>query len=84
MNYYDLFDKVLKKLNGMNGKSITFTKANVHPTDNFILLGYGYDECAITFKKRYDGVWVILFSNDNPILLENCPQCFLETLLLNL
>ena len=81
---YEVMDKVFDKLRGMENKSITLTKEKLHPTDNFIILGYGYDECTITFKRRYDGIWVVHFSNDDPILLEDCPMSFFHTLLKNL
>lgn len=83
MTDYELFDKVLEKLNGMDGKSITLTKDNVAKGDDFLIFSY-YDRFTITFKKRRDGVWVVVFDEDDKILLENCPTSFYHTLLKNL
>lgn len=81
---WETMDKVWEKLRNYNGKSITLTKNDVVEGDNFLIFGFGYDEHTITFRKRYDGVWVIHFTNDEPILLEECPITFYYTLLKNL
>ena len=78
---YSLFEKVLGKLK--EGLSITFTKDNVAKGDNFLILGCGYDSCTVTFKRPGD-LWWVCFSNDEPMLLENVPDCFLRSILKNL
>lgn len=79
----DLFSKALDKVYPMIGKSITLTAQDVAPGDTFLIFS-AYDSHTITFKKRYDGVIVLLLDNDSPILLENCPDSFLHTLIKNL
>ena len=81
---YEIFDELLNKVRGMENKSITLTKNDVYKGDNFLIFGVGYDEHTITLKRRYDGVWVVLFDHDERILLENCPPSFWKTLLKNL
>ena len=83
MTHYDTFGTLLDKLRGMENKSITLTKTDVVEGDNFLIFS-AYDSITITFKRRYDGIWVIYFSNDEPILLEDCPMSFYLTLLKNL
>lgn len=83
MTDYEIFDELLTKLRGMEGKSITLTKNDISPNDNFLIFS-AYDSITITFKKRYDGVWVLIFDCDDKILLENCPPTFWRTLLKNL
>lgn len=80
---FDLFSRVLDKIYPMIGKSITLTPNDIASGDNFLIFS-AYDSHTITFKKRYDGVIVLLFDHDSPILLENCPDSFLETLNKNL
>lgn len=81
----DLFGKVLNKIYGMIDKSITLTEKDLHPTDHFLLLGKNTSEsCTITFKRTNSGLIMLLFDNDEPILLENCPESFYKTLLKNL
>lgn len=84
MTDYEIFDELLTKLRGMEGKSITLTEKDIYPTDNFLIFGFGYDEHTITFRKRYDGVWVVVFSHDDKMLLGDCPPSFWRTLLKNL
>ena len=79
----DLFGAVLDKVYPMIGKSITLTRKDIAEGDNFLLFS-AYDSHTITFKKRYDGVIVLAFDNDSPILLENCPDSFFRTLIKNL
>ncbi len=78
---YDLFCQVLEKVR--EGLTITFTKENIAPGDNFLILGHGYDSCTITFKRPGD-LWWVLFDNDEPMLLEDCPDSFLRSILKNI
>lgn len=80
---FDLFLEVLNKIRPMVGKSITLTPNDIVAGDSFLIFS-AYDSHTITFKKRYDGVIVLLFDNDDSILLEDCPDSFLKTLNKNL
>lgn len=79
----DLFGKVLDKVYSMIGKSITLTREDIASGDTFLIFS-AYESHTITFKRRYDGVIVLLLDNDEPILLEECPDSFLRTLIKNL
>ena len=85
MSNYNLFSEVLDKLYHKNifGQSITLTKENVAEDDNFLLFS-AYDSHTITFKKRYDGVIILEFDHESPMLLEDCPDSFLQTLANNI
>ena len=78
---YNLFSQVLGKL--YEGLSITFTTKNIAPGDDFLILGYGYDQCKVSFKRPRD-LWWVFFDNDEPMLLEDCPDSFLRSILKNL
>ena len=80
---FDLFVEVLNKVSPMVGKSITLTPNDIVAGDRFLIFS-AYDSHTITFKKRYDGVIVLLFDHDDSILLEECPDSFLKTLNKNL
>lgn len=80
---FELFLSVLAKIRTMIGKSITLTKEDVASGDTFLIFS-AYDSHTITFKRRYDGVIVLLLDNDDSILLEDCPDSFLRTLIKNL
>ena len=80
---FELFLSVLAKIRTMIGKSITLTREDVASGDTFLIFS-AYDSHTITFKRRYDGVIVLLLDNDEPILLEDCPDSFLHTLIKNL
>lgn len=83
MTEYEIFERLLNKVSENMGKSITLTKKNVAYGDNFLIFS-AYDSITITFKKRYDGVIVVLFNGEEPMLLEDCPTSFYRTLLKNL
>ena len=80
---FELFLSVLAKIRTMIGKSITLTREDVASGDTFLIFS-AYDSHPITFKRRYDGVIVLLLDNDDSILLEDCPDSFLRTLIKNL
>lgn len=81
MRNYDLFNEVLSKVK--DGMSITFTKDNVAYGDDFLILGCrGHESCTVTFKRK--GLLWVEFSNDEPMLLENCPDSFYESILKNI
>jgi hypothetical protein len=79
----DLFGKVLDKVYPMLGKSITLTAQDVAPGDRFLIFS-AYDSHTITFTRSFSGVITLLFDHDEPILLEDCPDSFLHTLIKNL
>lgn len=75
---FGIFTKVLKVLK--DGMEITFTADNVAPGDNFLLFGY-YKSCTCTFRNH--GLWYVYFDNDEPMLLENCPESFYRSIIKN-
>lgn len=77
---YDLFEKVLNVLK--DGMKITFTPDNIADGDDFLLFGYGYTKQTITFKMLGD-LWYVIFESDEPMLLEDCPDTFYESILKN-
>lgn len=81
-NRYEIFEELLKSIK--NGMQITFTKDNIHPDDNFLILGCGYNSCTITLKRCASGLWVVNFDNDEPMLLENTPVSFWKSILKNI
>lgn len=83
MTEYELFARVIKKVEKNMGTGITLTKNDVADGDNFLIFS-AYDSITISFKKRRDGVFVVLFDGEDPMLLENCPISFYRTLLKNL
>ena len=79
---YDIFRELLKSIK--DGMQITFTKGNIHEDDNFLILGCGYDSCTITLKRCSTGVWIVMFDNDEPMLLEETPVSFWKSILKNI
>lgn len=79
----DLFGKVLDKVYPMLGKSITLTREDVASGDRFLIFS-AYDSHTITFTRSFSGVITLLFDHDEPILLEDCPDSFFQTLIKNL
>lgn len=75
----DLFSKVLGKLK--DGMEITFTPKNVAWGDNFLIFS-ACKKIKVTFKNF--GLWYVLFDGDEPMLLENCPESFYESILKNI
>ena len=80
-NKYELFGEMLSKIS--DGLQITFTKDNIADGDTFLILGCGYDSCTVTFK-RFRDLWWVLFSNDEPMLLESTPATFWQSILKNI
>jgi hypothetical protein len=75
----DLFTQVLNKIK--DGMSITFTTKNIAYGDDFLIL-YPDRPCKVTFKNF--GLWYVLFDGDEPMLLEDCPESFYESILKNI
>ena len=84
---YDLFDKVLNVFRNVeygykNGIDITFTPKNVAYGDHFLIFS-AYKSCTCHFWKTSSGIIYVDFDGDEPMLLENCPESFFESILLN-
>jgi hypothetical protein len=75
----DLFRRVLDVIR--NGMQITFTPDNVAAGDDFLIFS-AYDKITITFHTNRVPYWID-FDGDEPMLLENCPDSFFESILLN-
>lgn len=79
MAHIDLFSAVLENLK--DGLTITFTPKNVAWGDHFLIFS-AYKKIKVTFKDF--GLWYVLFDCDEPMLLEDCPESFFESILLNI
>lgn len=75
----DLFTQVLNKIK--DGMSITFTPNNVAWGDDFLIFS-ATKKIKVTFKDF--GLWYVLFDEDEPMLLEDCPESFYESILKNI
>ena len=76
---YDLFSELLAKLK--DGMTITFTPNNVAWGDDFLIFS-ATKKIKVTFKNF--GLWYVLFEGDEPMLLEDCPESFYESILKNI
>lgn len=85
LDRYELFSRLLEELGKrkMNGKTIVINKDNVFCYDDFLIFSGDRTSQKITFRRMGD-LWVLDFDGDEPMLLENCPEDFFATLLLNL
>lgn len=75
----DLFEKALDLIK--DGMSIVFTPKNVAWGDNFLIFS-----CCKKIKctfRCHSLLWVE-FDGDEPMLLENCPDSFLESIIKNI
>ena len=78
---YELFCKVLDSIK--EGMSITFTPNNVASGNDFLIFS-AYKSCTVTFKRSWNGIWYVEFDNDEPMLLEDCPESFYRSILKNI
>ena len=78
----DLFSKVLDKIK--NGMEITLTPSNVARGDRFILFNDFRKSVKVKFLTSGSGLIWVWFDGGSPMLLENCPDSFLETILRNI
>ena len=78
---YDLFDKVIKAIYSGELTEITFTKDNIAEGDEFLNLDT-YPDIKCEFIPRCP--IVVTFDCDEPMLLEDCPDSFLESIALNI
>lgn len=76
-----LFSQVIGKIK--DGMSITFNPFNVHEDDDFLVFNTLMDKTKVTFHTNRVPYWVE-FDNDEPILLENCPESFFRSILKNI
>ncbi len=81
MDRYEAFSQVLSRLN--DGKQITFTPDNVYRGDRFLIFSGSRQSQTVTFRRRRDGVWVMRFDGDEPMLLENAPESFWKSIIKN-
>lgn len=75
-----LFEKVLDVIH--DGMQITFTPDNVAYGDDFLIFSAHNKSCTITFHKNRVPYWID-FDGDEPMRLEDCPESFYESILLN-
>ena len=78
---YNLFSQVLGKVR--EGRTITFTKDNIAEGDRFLIFS-AYKQIKCTFKRSGNGLLWVWFDCDDPMLLEECPDSFLRSILKNL
>ena len=74
-----LFSQVLDAIH--DGMKITFTPNNVAWGDHFLIFS-AYKKITVTFHTNSVPYWID-FDGDEPMLLENCPDTFFESILLN-
>lgn len=80
---YDLFDEVLDIIYGYEGEGdlkITFTPDNVAEGDRFLIFS-AYKSITCTFITSCP--ILVLFDCDEPMLLEDCPDSFLRSIIKN-
>jgi hypothetical protein len=78
---YSLFGEVLSKIK--DGITFTFTASNIAEWDDFLIFNDNKEKTIITIHTKSVPYWVE-FSNDEPILLEDCPDSFLRSILKNI
>ena len=74
-----LFSEVLDAIH--DGMQITFTPDNVAEGDRFLIFS-AYKSCTVTFHTSRVPFWLD-FDGGEPMLLENCPESFFRSILLN-
>ena len=75
----DLFEKALDLIK--DGMSIVFTPKNVAYGDRFLIFS-AYKKIKVTF--RWHSLLWVEFEGDDPMLLEDCPDSFLESIIKNI
>ena len=78
---YSLFGEVLSKIK--DGITFTFTANNIAEGDDFLIFNDAKEKTTVIIHTKSVPYWVE-FSNDAPILLENCPDSFLRSILKNI
>ena len=74
---YALRSRVHSAIN--DGMEITFTPQNVAEGDDFLIFNEPTDATTVKFHTKTVPYWVE-FSNDEPMLLEDCPDSFYESI----
>ena len=77
----ELFVECLRKLE--DGLTIAFNRGNIAFGDNFLILTDYRPEIKVTFKRRGD-LWWCYFDGGEPMLFEEVPISFVESILKNL
>ena len=77
----NLFSEVLHKVD--DGTEITFTPDNVAEDDDFLIFSC-CKQVKCTFKRSGSGLLWVWFDNDDPMLLEDCPDSFYKSILKNI
>lgn len=82
---YDLFDQVLDLFRNVdygykNGFDLKFTAKNVAYGDHFLIFS-AYKSCTCHFWRTNSGIIYVDFDGDEPMLLENCPDTFYESII---
>lgn len=75
---YVLFDEILKLISKQGVLKLVFTPRNVAFGDSFLIFS-GRKEQKVKICWIGDLVWVV-FDGDDPMLLEDCPTSFLESI----
>ena len=76
----DTFSELLDLIR--DGMTITLTKKDCVPWDNFLIFS-ACKKQTITIHTNCVPYWVE-FDGDEPMLLENCPESFFDTLIANI
>lgn len=77
----NLFDECFRKLE--DGLTIAFNRGNIAFGDDFLILADYRPEIKVTFKRRGD-LWWCYFDGDEPMLFEEVPTSFLESIVKNI
>ena len=77
----DTFSELLTLIK--DGMTFTLTKKDCVPWDSFLIFSRTYPKQVITLHTKYVPYWVE-FDGDEPMLLENCPSSFFDTLIANI
>lgn len=80
-SHYELFCAVMDRIPKKEGITITFTPNNVFPNDRFLIFS-AYKKQKVTIKWK--SLLRVYFDGDNPMLLEEVPESFLRSILLNI
>ena len=76
-----LFEECIRNLK--DGMKITFGKGNVAFGDDFLIFGSWRPLIDVTFKQHGD-LWWVYFDGDEPMMLEDVPTSFLESIVKNI
>lgn len=76
----DLFSMVLASIH--DGMKITFTRKNVAFADSFLIFSRYRPKQTVTFHTKHVPYWID-FDGDEPMLLEDVPDTFLQSILKN-